>query len=133
MKKSSNCLWNLFKRVIAHLMDYVDNLNMRTNIFVLFIFSFPIIIEVSSFLLNNGINSINWDLLELMKSLFSTIKTYITFYGTALSITFTVYSFIKEQKKYDNDRKEEELKRQEEQQKANELKEKANRRGKTRN
>ena len=124
MKKSSNCLWNLFKRVIAHLMDYVDNLNMRTNIFVLFIFSFPIIIEVSSFLLNNGINSINWDLLELMKSLFSTIKTYITFYGTALSITFTVYSFIKEQKKYDNDRKEEELKRQEEQQKANELKEK---------
>jgi len=123
MKKSSNCSWNLFKRVIAHLMDYVDNLNMRTNLFVLFIFSFPIIIEVSSFLLNNGINSINWDLLELMKSLFSTIKTYITFYGTALSITFTVYSFIKEQKKYDNDRKEEELKRQEEQQKANELKE----------
>lgn len=124
MEKSSNCLRNFFKRVIAHLMDYVDNLNMRTNIFVLFILSFPIIIEVSSFLLNNGINSINWDFLELMKSFFSTIKTYITFYGTALSITFTVYSFIKEQKKYDNDRKEEELKRQEEQQKANELKEK---------
>lgn len=124
MKKSSNCSWNLFKRVLDHSMDYDDKLNKRTNIFVLFIFLFPIIIEVFSFLLNNGINSINWDFLELMKSLFSTIKTYITFYGTALSITFTVYSFIKEQKKYDNDRKEEELKRQEEQHKANELKEK---------
>lgn len=112
------------ERIVAHSMDYDDKLNKRTNIFVLFIFLFPIIIEVFSFLLNNGINSINLDFLELMKSLFSTIKTYITFYGTALSITFTVYSFIKEQKKYDDDRKEEELKRQEEQQKANELKEK---------
>lgn len=124
MEKSSNCLRNFFKRVIAHLVDYDDKLKMRTNIFVLFILSFPIIIEVSSFLLNKGINSINWDLLELLKSLLSTIKTYITFYGTALSITFTVYSFIKEQKKYENDRKKEELKRQKEQQKANELKEK---------
>ncbi|MFS9233533.1 hypothetical protein [Streptococcus parasanguinis] len=116
-------------------MDYDDKLNKRINIFVLFIFLFPIIIEVFSFLLNNGIKSINLDFLELMKSLISTIKTYITFYGTALSITFTVYSFIKEQKKYDDDRKKEqkkydddrkkeELKRQEEQQKANELKEK---------
>lgn len=116
-------------------MDYDDKLNKRTKIFVLFIFLFPIIIEVSSFLLNEGINSINLDFLELMKSLFSTIKTYITFYGTALSITFTVYSFIKEQKKYEDDRKKEEQqreddrkkeeqKRQEEQQKANELKEK---------
>lgn len=105
-------------------MDYDDKLNKRTKIFVLFIFLFPIIIEVFSFLLNKGINSINLDFLELMKSLFSTIKTYITFYGTALSITFTVYSFIKQQEKYDDDRKKEELKRQEEQQKANELKEK---------
>ena len=116
-------------------MDYDDKLNKSTKIFVLFIFLFPIIIEVVSFLLNNGINCINLDFLELMKSLFSTIKTYITFYGTALSITFTVYSFIKEQKKYEDDRKKEqlkreddrkkeELKRQEEQQKANELKEK---------
>ena len=115
-------------------MDYDDKLNKSTKIFVLFIFLFPIIIEVVSFLLNNGINCINLDFLELMKSLFSTIKTYITFYGTALSITFTVYSFIKEQKKYEDDRKKEqlkreddrkkeELKRQEEQQKANELKE----------
>ena len=105
-------------------MDYDDKLNKRTKIFVLFIFLFPIIIEVFSFLLNKGINSINLDFLELMKSLFSTIKTYITFYGTALSITFTVYSFIKQHEKYDDDRKKEELKRQEEQQKANELKEK---------
>ena len=105
-------------------MDYGDKINKRTNIFVLFIFLFPIIIEVCSFLLNKGINSINLDFLELMKSLFSTIKTYITFYGTALSITFTVYSFIKQQEKYDDDRNEEELKRQEEQKKANELKEK---------
>lgn len=105
-------------------MDYDDKLNKRTKIFVLFIFLFPIIIEVFSFLLNKGINSINLDFLELMKSLFSTIKTYITFYGTALSITFTVYSFIKQQEKYDDDRNEEELKRQEEQKKANELKEK---------
>ncbi len=96
-------------------MDYDDKLNKRTKIFVLFIFLFPIIIEVFSFLLNKGINSINLDFLELMKSLFSTIKTYITFYGTALSITFTVYSFIKQQEKYDDDRNEEELKRQEEQ------------------
>ena len=88
-------------------MDYDDKLNKRINIFVLFIFLFPIIIEVFSFLLNNGIKSINLDFLELMKSLISTIKTYITFYGTALSITFTVYSFIKEQKKYDDDRKKE--------------------------
>lgn len=123
------------ERIVAHSMDYDDKLNKRTNIFVLFIFLFPIIIKVFSFLLNKGINSINLDFLELMKSLFSTIKTYITFYGTALSITFTVYSFIKEQKKYvddrkkeeqqrEDDRKKEELKRQEEQQKANELKEK---------
>ncbi len=73
MEKSSNCLRNFFKRVIAHLVDYDDKLKMRTNIFVLFILSFPIIIEVSSFLLNKGINSINWDLLELLKSLLSYI------------------------------------------------------------
>ena len=44
MEKSSNCLRNFFKRVIAHLVDYDDKLKMRTNIFVLFILSFPIII-----------------------------------------------------------------------------------------
>lgn len=105
-------------------MNNEDKLTKRTNIFLCFIFLFPIIVEVLFFLLNCGVKSINWDIEKLLESFFSTIKTYMSFYGTALSITFTAFSFLKQQEKYEEDRKNEELKRQEEQQKANELKEK---------
>lgn len=105
-------------------MNNEDKLTKRTNFFLCFIFLFPIIVEVLFFLLNCGVKSINWDIEKLLESFFSTIKTYMSFYGTALSITFTAFSFLKQQEKYEEDRKKEERKRQEEQQKANELKEK---------
>lgn len=105
-------------------MNHENKLTKRINIFLCFIFLYPIIIEVLLYLLNRGVKSINWDIKKLLESFFSTIKTYMSFYGTALSITFTVLSFLNQQEKYEEERKVEEIKRQEEQQKTNDLKEK---------
>lgn len=99
-----------------------SKLAKQTYIFIIFIFLFPVIIEFILYLLNNGISNFNCNIIEWLKSLFAIFKNYMTFYGTALTITFTVYTFIRNQEEYEEDRKKEEAKRYEEQKEANSLK-----------
>ncbi|MGC3942629.1 hypothetical protein M5J17_08395 [Streptococcus koreensis] len=102
--------------------------NIGLIIYSLILFLFPIIIETGLYFLTCNVTNFKWDFTEISKALFSTMKTYITFYGTTFTIFITVYSFNQKQKQLAEDRikeqeKELELK-QKEQEKELELKQK---------
>ena len=89
------------------MMEKVVGKSKKVNRFVVFIISiflFPVIIETISYLLNNGVGNIKWNL-NTLSNLFNIPKMYMSFYATALTISFTVYSFNKQQEKAENDRR----------------------------
>lgn len=100
--------------------------NIGLIIYSLILFLFPIIIETGLYFLTYNVTNFKWNFTEFLKALFSTMKTYITFYGTTFTIFFTVYSFNQKQKQLAEDRineqeKERDLK-QKEKEKERELK-----------
>ena len=78
--------------------------NIGLIIYSLILFLFPIIIETGLYFLTYNVTNFKWDFTEFLKALFSTMKTYITFYGTTFTIFITVYSFNQKQKQLAEDR-----------------------------
>lgn len=72
--------------------------NIGLIIYSLILFLFPIIIETGLYFLTCNITNFKLHFTEFLKALFSTMKTYITFYGTTFTIFITVYSFNQKQK-----------------------------------
>lgn len=83
----------------------------KYHIFIIFIFCFPILMECLSFLFSNGVNNIVWN--EVISKTLDVIKKHMSFYATALTISFTVYTFTKSQEKIEKDRLEEKEKERE--------------------
>ena len=87
--------------------------NIGLFLYSLLLLLIPIIIETGLYFLTCNVANFNWNLTELLKALFSTMKTYITFYGTTFTILVTVYSFNMKQKQLVKDRIEEQKKEKE--------------------
>lgn len=87
-----------------------------TEVFIIFIICFPILIEYGNYYFTHGTAIFSFS--SILPKLFSIFKNYISFYATALTITFTVYSFTVQQRRIEEDRekKEEERKSNREQQ-----------------
>lgn len=78
-----------------------------TKLFVCFIFLFPLLIEAIIFYTDKNHAALNWnDFESLLNTVAIVIKEkYIAFYATALTITFTVYSFNKTQRNNEEQRR----------------------------
>ena len=85
--------------------------NIGLIIYSLILFLFPIIVETGLYFLTCNVTNFKWNFTEFLKALFSTMKTYITFYGTTFTIFITVYSFNQKQKQLAEDRIKEQEKR----------------------
>lgn len=75
------------------MVDKIKTFN-KTYLFVTMIYLFPLLIELLLYFLKG----------KFLFEIFSTIKSYMTFYATALTMTFTVYSFNKAQQRIEKDR-----------------------------
>lgn len=81
----------------------------RTEVFIIFINCFPILIEYGNYYFTHGTAIFSFS--SILPKLFSIFKNYISFYATALTITFTVYSFIVQQRRIDEEREKKEEER----------------------
>lgn len=81
----------------------------RTEVFIIFIICFPILIEYGNYIFTHGTAIFSFS--SILPKLFSIFKNYISFYATALTITFTVYSFTVQQRRIDEEREKKEEER----------------------
>lgn len=81
----------------------------RTEVFIIFINCFPILIEYGNYYFTHGTAIFSFS--SILPKLFSIFKNYISFYATALTITFTVYSFTVQQRRIDEEREKKEEER----------------------
>ena len=81
----------------------------RTEVFIIFIICFPILIEYGNYYFTHGTAIFSFS--SILPKLFSIFKNYISFYATALTITFTVYSFTVQQRRIDEEREKKEEER----------------------
>lgn len=81
----------------------------RTEVFIIFIICFPILIEYGNYYFTHGTAILSFS--SILPKLFSIFKNYISFYATALTITFTVYSFTVQQRRIDEEREKKEEER----------------------
>lgn len=80
-----------------------------TEVFIIFIICFPILIEYGNYYFTHGTAIFSFS--SILPKLFSIFKNYISFYATALTITFTVYSFTVQQRRIDEEREKKEEER----------------------
>lgn len=76
-----------------------------TGVFIIFIICFPILIEYGNYYLTHGTAIFSTS--SIAPKLISIFKNYISFYATALTITFTVYSFTVQEKDREEERRKE--------------------------
>lgn len=91
----------------------MEKIKRNMVLFILLIFAFPVLVESMYFLVKNGLENINWNKRELFIKFLEILKNYMSFYATALTISFTVYTFTKSQEKIEKDRLEEKEKERE--------------------